>query len=220
MLARLQAHAAERPRFGYRRLHILLEREGLVVNHKRVHRVYREAGLQVRRRAAQAAHARPSACRCRRRAAAASAGRWTSWPTRWPMAGLSHAEHRRRLHARVRRHRGRSVAAGPPRRARPRSACARRSACRRRSSWTTGRSLPGARSTRGPMRSGVDAAFHSTRQADRERVRRELQREVSRRVLERTLVCQPGRREGRDRSVATSVFPWRVVSSRGSSTTT
>jgi len=50
VLARLQAHAAARARFGYRRLHILLEREGLVVNHKRVHRIYRAAGLQVRRR--------------------------------------------------------------------------------------------------------------------------------------------------------------------------
>ena len=50
VLTRLHAHAAVRARFGYRRLHILLEREGLVVNHKRVHRIYREAGLQVRRR--------------------------------------------------------------------------------------------------------------------------------------------------------------------------
>ena len=50
VLDRLQAHAAVRARFGYRRLHILLEREGLVVNHKRVHRIYRAAGLQVRRR--------------------------------------------------------------------------------------------------------------------------------------------------------------------------
>jgi putative transposase len=50
VLARLQAHAAVRARFGYRRLHILLEREGLVVNHKRLHRLYRAAGLQVRRR--------------------------------------------------------------------------------------------------------------------------------------------------------------------------
>jgi putative transposase len=50
VLARLQAHAAVRARFGYRRLHILLEREGLLVNHKRVHRIYRDAGLQVRRR--------------------------------------------------------------------------------------------------------------------------------------------------------------------------
>jgi putative transposase len=50
VLERLQAHAAVRARFGYRRLHILLEREGLAVNHKRVHRIYRTAGLQVRRR--------------------------------------------------------------------------------------------------------------------------------------------------------------------------
>lgn len=49
VLERLQAHAAVRARFGYRRLHILLERDGLVVNHKRVHRIYQAAGLQVRR---------------------------------------------------------------------------------------------------------------------------------------------------------------------------
>ena len=52
------------------------------------------------------------------------------------------------------------------------------------------------------LRARRDAALHSTRQADRERVRRELQRQVSRRVPERALVCQPRRREGGDRSVA------------------
>ena len=46
------------------------------------------------------------------------------------------------------------------------------------------------------------AAVHSTRQADRERVRRKLQRQVSRRMSQRALVCQPGGREGGDRSVA------------------
>ena len=50
LLERLTAHAADRPRFGYRRLHTLVDREGLRVNHKRVYGVYREAGLQVRRR--------------------------------------------------------------------------------------------------------------------------------------------------------------------------
>jgi len=50
VLARLQATAAVRPRFGYRRLQILLQREGLVVNHKRIYRLYRDARLQVRRR--------------------------------------------------------------------------------------------------------------------------------------------------------------------------
>ena len=48
--ARLRALAAERPRFGYRRLHALLRREGVVVNHKRVQRLYGEEGLAVRRR--------------------------------------------------------------------------------------------------------------------------------------------------------------------------
>ncbi len=47
---RLVALARERPRFGYRRLQVLLEREGRRVNHKRVHRLYREAGLALRRR--------------------------------------------------------------------------------------------------------------------------------------------------------------------------
>jgi putative transposase len=42
--ARLVELAREKPRFGYRRLHVL-RRSGDAVNHKRVHRVYREAGL-------------------------------------------------------------------------------------------------------------------------------------------------------------------------------
>jgi len=50
LLARLTVHASERPRFGYRRLHTLVDREGLHVNHKRIYGVYREAKLQVRRR--------------------------------------------------------------------------------------------------------------------------------------------------------------------------
>jgi putative transposase len=47
---RLRELAAERPRFGYRRLHVLRQREGVVVNHKRIARLYREEGLTVRRR--------------------------------------------------------------------------------------------------------------------------------------------------------------------------
>jgi putative transposase len=47
---RLRELAAERPRFGYRRLHALLRREGIVVNHKRVARLYRAEDLAVRRR--------------------------------------------------------------------------------------------------------------------------------------------------------------------------
>jgi putative transposase len=47
---RLRALAQERRRFGYRRLHVLLRREGHVVNRKRVYRLYREERLTVRRR--------------------------------------------------------------------------------------------------------------------------------------------------------------------------
>ena len=47
---RLCALAAERRRYGYRRLCILLRREKFLVNHKRVYRLYREEGLLVRRR--------------------------------------------------------------------------------------------------------------------------------------------------------------------------
>ncbi len=49
---RLKALEAERRRFGYRRLHVLLRREGHAVNRKRVHRLYREEKLMVRQRAA------------------------------------------------------------------------------------------------------------------------------------------------------------------------
>ena len=48
--ARMLELAAERPRFGYRRLHVLLVREGWAVNHKRIRRMYREEGLAVRRK--------------------------------------------------------------------------------------------------------------------------------------------------------------------------
>jgi putative transposase len=48
--ARLEELAAERRRFGFRRLAVLIRRDGWIVNIKRVLRVYREAHLQVRKR--------------------------------------------------------------------------------------------------------------------------------------------------------------------------
>jgi putative transposase len=47
---RLRRLASERRRFGYRRLLILLAREGVRVNHKRLFRIYREERLVVRKR--------------------------------------------------------------------------------------------------------------------------------------------------------------------------
>jgi putative transposase len=48
--ARLRALSGERRRFGYRRLHVLLDREGIRMNHKKLRRLYALERLQVRRR--------------------------------------------------------------------------------------------------------------------------------------------------------------------------
>ena len=46
----MQELALQWPRFGYRRLYVMLRRSGMKINHKRVQRLYREAGLVLRRR--------------------------------------------------------------------------------------------------------------------------------------------------------------------------
>ncbi len=46
----MKAVAGERRRFGYRRIHVMLERQGLVMSLKKLRRLYREERLQVRRR--------------------------------------------------------------------------------------------------------------------------------------------------------------------------
>lgn len=64
----LEKHACDRPRFGYRRLTVMLRREGFAVNHKRVYRLYRAAGLAVRRRKRRRialGRVRPAACPAR-----------------------------------------------------------------------------------------------------------------------------------------------------------
>ena len=48
--SRLKELSSERRRFGYRRLHLLLTREGWHVNRKKLYRIYREEGLTVRKR--------------------------------------------------------------------------------------------------------------------------------------------------------------------------
>ena len=48
--SRILELARERPRYGYRRIHVLLTREGHPGNRKRVYRMYREEQLAVRRR--------------------------------------------------------------------------------------------------------------------------------------------------------------------------
>ena len=87
---RMREVAQTRVRFGYRRLRVLLQREGWEVGKERFYRVYTEEGLALRRkrpwRHATAVH------REQRRPAAARNDiwrAWTSWPTSLPMAGGS-----------------------------------------------------------------------------------------------------------------------------------
>ena len=49
MRQELLTPARQKPRYGYRRLGVLLARRGWVVNHKRLYRLYRKEHLAVRR---------------------------------------------------------------------------------------------------------------------------------------------------------------------------
>ncbi|CUI18153.1 integrase (plasmid) [Candidatus Protochlamydia naegleriophila] len=51
--ALIKTVALERPRFGYRRIHLVLKKRGLEINHKKLFRLYREMGLKVRKRGAR-----------------------------------------------------------------------------------------------------------------------------------------------------------------------
>ena len=46
---RIREIASVRKRYGYRRIHVLLLREGWKINHKRVYRLYRQEGLNLRK---------------------------------------------------------------------------------------------------------------------------------------------------------------------------
>lgn len=50
LTGRMIAIAAQKRRYGYRRIHVLLQREGWLANHKRIWRLYSKAGLSVRKR--------------------------------------------------------------------------------------------------------------------------------------------------------------------------
>ena len=72
---RLRDLAAVRVRYGYRRLHVLLRREGYVVNHKLVYRLYCEEGLTIRSKRPR--RHRSGQVRKERQAAGRSNERWS-----------------------------------------------------------------------------------------------------------------------------------------------
>ena len=85
---RLRELANERRRFGYRRLFIMLRREGEPSGINRIYRLYREEGLMVRKRKSRR-RAIGMRAPIRVESKANAAGHWILSMTRWPMAGGS-----------------------------------------------------------------------------------------------------------------------------------
>ena len=191
--AQLKTLATQRRRFGYRRLAVLLSRtEGRPVNHKRVHRLYREEGFQVRPR--------------KRKRVAFPRSQKAQAPTRpnqrWSMDFVHDATAGGRVFRTLnvvddftRECLAIEVDTSLPglRVARVLNRLAiERGGLPRKSSSTMGPSFA-ARPRQMVRQGGREAAFHRPRQACAERLRRELQWSLSRRVPKRTLVCEFGR---------------------------
>ena len=84
---RIKEIAAVRVRYGYRRIHVLLRREGWPINHKRVHRLYREEDLNCVTQGGRAGTSTPCGAWAERsRAGPTSVGAWTSCRTPCSMA--------------------------------------------------------------------------------------------------------------------------------------
>jgi putative transposase len=86
---RLRELAGSRVRYGYRRLTVMLKREGWEVNAKRIYRLYTEEGLIVRTRSGARRERSGSECRKGRQCAGTTSGAWISWRSDCPMAAGS-----------------------------------------------------------------------------------------------------------------------------------
>ena len=78
--ARIEEIAAIKRRYSYRRVYLRLRREGWKVNRKRVYRLYREAGLAVRRRRRKRLGPYERRPLPKPSAPILSWSRWISWP--------------------------------------------------------------------------------------------------------------------------------------------
>ena len=83
---RLRELAASRVRYGYRRLTVLLKREGWAVNAKRIYRLYSEEGLIVRTKQAQTKGTAPARAAGCSRAEPIKSGPWILLPSAWQTA--------------------------------------------------------------------------------------------------------------------------------------
>ncbi len=200
---RLKALAQERRRFGYRRLPVLLRREGHPVNRKRVQRLYREERLMVRRRGG-----RKRAMGTRRPMVTPLAP-----DQRWSLDFVSDqlTDGRRfrilavveRLHSRMPGPGRRYLDLGP---ARGPGAGRYRALARATPGHNRQRQRHRADLERHPRLGGRDRrrlALHGARQTAAERVHRELQRQAARRAAQRDVVQIAAARPCRARGLAT-----------------
>jgi hypothetical protein len=97
---RLRELAASRVRFGYRRLTVLLRREGWLVNAKRIYRLYSEEDLQCGPRCARRSHGALACPRSGRRGRTKN-GQWILWPPACLMALTPGTGGGRSVHARM-----------------------------------------------------------------------------------------------------------------------
>ena len=78
-----------RVRYGYRRVHVLLKRDGWPVNPKRIYRLYKEMDLQLRTRFPSVGSRRSCEPTGRSRPIPITSGRWISFMTSWPPGARS-----------------------------------------------------------------------------------------------------------------------------------
>lgn len=87
LLARIKEIAASRVHYGYRRVHVMLQREGWRDNHKRVYRLYRaevcRCGISAPSATSRRGYASPRASS----RPSTKSGAWTLYPTRYSTAG-------------------------------------------------------------------------------------------------------------------------------------
>ena len=201
---RLKELAQQHPRYGYPRMRVLVRRGGLAANHKRVHRLYREASLILRRKKRR----RLMRLKCVFPRAAASNEEWTL-DLRYRLIGQPAAsadlERGGRIHARVLGSGNGYVAR--QRASDPHAGAGHRGA-RRGAAAHPHRQRAGVHQ---PLlyclvpRPADRAGAYPAGQAGGKRARGELSRALARGMLPGELVPQPVRRVAADRNLARSL---------------
>jgi putative transposase len=87
--ARIKEICETRVRYGYRRVHVMLRREGLELNLKKTYRVYSELGLQLRNKTPKRRVKQSFERTTRKRAVQMKLGLWTLFTISWQRAGRS-----------------------------------------------------------------------------------------------------------------------------------